>query len=137
MITGVGPVWAGLASPVSSSTSWWDLTQLGYTNSRTAWQPWSHGIERDHLARRPRRPEHDVEVEIPMIAWTVIGAGLLAILVAGQVTGASRRRLSLGNDPLDRQMAILASPRWVIPLNLGGWLVLAIGGGWLAWTLLS
>jgi hypothetical protein len=27
--------------------------------------------------------------------------------------------------------------RWVIPLNLGGWLILAIGGGWLAWTLLS
>jgi hypothetical protein len=62
-----------------------------------------------------------------MIAWTVIGAGLLAILVAGQVTGASRRRLALGNDPLDRQMAILASPRWVTPLNLGGWLTLAIG----------
>ena len=72
-----------------------------------------------------------------VIAWTVVGAGLLAILVAGQVTGASRRRLALGNDPLDRQIAILASPRWVMPLNLGGWLILAIGGGWLAWTLLS
>jgi hypothetical protein len=114
-----------------------DLTQLGYTISRTAWQPWSHGIERDHLARRHRRPKHKVEVEMLVIAWTVVGAGLLAILVAGQVTGASRRRLALGNDPLDRQIAILASPRWVIPLNLGGWLILAIGGGWLAWTLLS
>jgi hypothetical protein len=72
-----------------------------------------------------------------MIAWTVIGAGLLAILVAGQVTAASRRRLALGNHPLDRQLAILASPRWVIPLNLGGRLILATGGGWLAWTLLS
>jgi hypothetical protein len=72
-----------------------------------------------------------------MIAWTVVGAGLLAILVAGQLTGARRRRLALGNDPIDRQMAILASPRSVIPLNLGGWVILAIGGGWLAWTLLN
>jgi len=63
-----------------------------------------------------------------MIAWTVIGAGLLAILVTEQVTAASRRRLALGNDPLDRQIAILASPRWVIPLNLGGWLILAHRG---------
>ena len=54
-----------------------------------------------------------------------------------KLKSASRRGLALGNDPLDRQLAILASPRWVIPLNVGGWLILAIGGGWLAWTLLS
>jgi hypothetical protein len=71
-----------------------------------------------------------------MIAWTVIGAGLLAILAAGQVTGASRRRLALGNDPLDRELAILASPPWVVPLGRAGWLTLAIGGGWAASTLL-